>query len=387
MKRKIIWSFALLACLCCLPSAKTKAQTKNAAIIPGEVWKDTDGNPINAHGGGLLYHEGTYYWYGEYKKGGTILPEWATWECYRTDVTGVSCYSSKDLLNWKFEGIVLPAVKDDEKHDLHPSKVLERPKVIYNEKTKKFVMWAHVESADYSKACAGVAVSDSPTGTFTYVGSFRPNGAMSRDQTVFVDDNGKAYQFYSSENNATLYISELTDDYLKPTGRYTRNFVKQSREAPAVFKYNGKYYMLSSGCTGWDPNVAELAVADSIMGQWTTIGNPCTGPDADKTFYAQSTYVQQVYGKGNAYIAMRQLGPAYPMGRTRRLLCRQRNIPIEWQAVCHQSRRAALSTYPQSLLGPTHQAMQGTGHEHHLPLCILELPRISAGSVRLHRTE
>ena len=51
-------------------------------------------------------------------------------------------------------------------------------------------MWAHVESADYSKACAGVAVSDSPTGTFTYVGSFRPNGAMSRDQTVFVDDNG-----------------------------------------------------------------------------------------------------------------------------------------------------------------------------------------------------
>ena len=304
MKRKIIWSFALLACLCCLPSAKTKAQTKNAAIIPGEVWKDTDGNPINAHGGGLLYHEGTYYWYGEYKKGGTILPEWATWECYRTDVTGVSCYSSKDLLNWKFEGIVLPAVKDDEKHDLHPSKVLERPKVIYNEKTKKFVMWAHVESADYSKACAGVAVSDSPTGTFTYVGSFRPNGAMSRDQTVFVDDNGKAYQFYSSENNATLYISELTDDYLKPTGRYTRNFVKQSREAPAVFKYNGKYYMLSSGCTGWDPNVAELAVADSIMGQWTTIGNPCTGPDADKTFYAQSTYVQQVYGKGNAYIAM-----------------------------------------------------------------------------------
>lgn len=80
------------------------------------------------------------------KKGEPSCPN-GTWECYRTDVTGVSCYSSKDLLNWKFEGIVLPAVKDDEKHDLHPSKVLERPKVIYNEKTKKFVMWAHVESA------------------------------------------------------------------------------------------------------------------------------------------------------------------------------------------------------------------------------------------------
>ena len=165
-------------------------------------------------------------------------------------------------------------------------------------------MWAHVESADYSKACAGVAVSDSPTGEFTYLGSFRPNNAMSRDQTIFVDDDGRAYHFYSSENNATLYISELTDDYQRPSGRYTRNFVKESREAPAVFKRNGKYYMLSSGCTGWDPNQAELAVADSIMGEWKTIGNPCTGTDADKTFYAQSTYVQKVMGKKDMYIAM-----------------------------------------------------------------------------------
>ena len=106
----MIRSLALLVGLFCLLSVK--AQMANSSIVPGEVWKDTDGNPINAHGGGLLYHEGTYYWYGEYKKGKTTLPEWATWECYRTDVTGVSCYSSKDLLNWKFEGIVLPAVKD-----------------------------------------------------------------------------------------------------------------------------------------------------------------------------------------------------------------------------------------------------------------------------------
>ena len=277
---------------------------QNEYICPGEVWNDTDGNPINAHGGGVLYHEGTYYWYGEYKTGPTILPEGATWDCYRTDVTGVSCYSSKDLLNWKFEGVVLPAVKDDPNHDLHPSKVLERPKVIYNQKTGKFVMWAHVDSADYGKAAAGVAVSDSPTGPFEYLGSFRPNEAMSRDQTVFVDDDGKAYQLYSSENNATLYISQLTDDYLKPNGKFTRNFVKQSREAPAIFKHEGKYYIISSGCTGWDPNQAEIAVADSIMGPWKVLGNPCTGPDADKTFYAQSTYVLPVAGKKDAYIAM-----------------------------------------------------------------------------------
>ena len=255
--------------VCALLLPVSMQAQKNTAFIPGQVWNDTDGNPINVHGGGLLYHNGTYYWYGEYKKGKTILPDWATWECYRTDVTGVGCYSSKDLLNWKFEGIVLPAVKDDPNHDLHPSKVLERPKVVYNKKTGKFVMWAHVESADYSKACAGVAVSDSPVGPFVYQGSFRPNNAMSRDQTVFVDDDGRAYQFYSSENNETMYISLLTDDYLKPSGRFTRNFVKESREAPAVFKYNGKYYFSYS--TG-DTHLLCYATGDNPYGPFTYQG-------------------------------------------------------------------------------------------------------------------
>lgn len=298
---RLIFVFSTLLAAVTLGATAVAASPE---YVQGEKWLDTAGNPINAHGAGVLYHNGKYYLYGEYKKGETILPEWATWECYRTDVTGVSCYSSPDMATWTFEGIVLPAVVDDPEHDLHPSKVLERPKVVYNAKTGKFVMWAHVESPNYGKAAAGVAVSDSPTGPFTYLGSFRPNGAMSRDQTVFVDDDGKAYHLYSSENNATLHISELTDDYLQPTGRFTRNFIGQSREAPAVFKYDGKYYLLSSGCTGWDPNQAELAVADSIMGPWTVLGNPCTGPDADKTFYGQSTYVQPVYGKKGLYVAM-----------------------------------------------------------------------------------
>ena len=105
-----IIKFILLGVVCISLLPVSVHAQKYTEFISGEVWKDTDGNPINAHGGGLLYLNGTYYWYGEYKKGKTILPDWATWECYRTDVTGVGCYSSKDLLNWKFEGIVLPAV-------------------------------------------------------------------------------------------------------------------------------------------------------------------------------------------------------------------------------------------------------------------------------------
>jgi len=270
---------------------------------PKQVWYDTDGNAINAHGGGILKHGRTYYWYGEYKTGETTLPSWATWECYRTEAGGVSCYSSRDLLNWKFEGVVLKPDMNNPQSDLHPSKVIERPKVVYNARTQKFVMWFHAESADYSKACAGVAVSDSPTGPFSYLGSFRPNNSMSRDQTLFVDEDSICYQICSSENNQTIHINRLTEDYLRPDGVFVRRFVGMSREAPAVFKYNGRYYMLSSGCTGWDPNEAELAVADDIMGEWTVLGNPCVGNESDKTFYGQSTYIIPVNAKRGHFIA------------------------------------------------------------------------------------
>lgn len=80
----------------------------------------------------------------------------------QVDIIGVSCYSSKDLLTWKNEGIVLAAEESNETHDLHKLNVLERPKVIYNEKTGKYVMWMHIDDTNYTKASIGVAVSDYP---------------------------------------------------------------------------------------------------------------------------------------------------------------------------------------------------------------------------------
>ena len=89
---------------------------------------------------------------------------------------------------------------------------------------------------------------------------------------------------------------------------YTKQFEKlnnhESREAPAVFKYKGKYFLISSGCTGWECNEAVIAVADSIMGSWKAIGNPCKGKDGDKTFFTQSTFVLPVEGIKNAYVFM-----------------------------------------------------------------------------------
>jgi hypothetical protein len=225
------------------------------------------------------------------------------WDCWRADAGGVSCYSSNDLTHWKFEGVVLPSVPNNIASDLHHSQIIERPKVIYNDHTKQFVMWMHIDEPEYRKAHAGVAVSGSPTGPFQYLGSFKPNGQDSRDQTLFKDD-GRAYHICSSEWNKTLYISLLNDDYTQVSGVYTRNFIGESREAPAVFKRKGKYHIITSGCTGWDPNQAEYAVADSMLGQWTTAGNPCAGEDAENTFHSQSAFVLPVAGKKDHYIAM-----------------------------------------------------------------------------------
>ncbi|CAK8562524.1 unnamed protein product [Lathyrus sativus] len=264
-------------------------------FFPGRIWLDTDGNPIQAHGGCVLFDESssTYYWYGEYKDGPTYLANHNKGPA-RVDVIGVGCYSSKDLWTWKNEGIVLTAEKTNKTHDLHKSNVLERPKVIYNEKTRKYVMWMHIDSANYAKASIGIAISDTPIGPFEYLGSQRPHGYQSRDMTVFKDEDGIAYLIYSSEGNNVMHIGPLTENYLNVTSVMRRVFVGQRREAPAMFKHKGTYYMITSGCTGWAPNEALVHASDSILGTWETIGNPCVGGNIMfqvSTFLAQSAFV------------------------------------------------------------------------------------------------
>lgn len=289
---------------------------------PGEPWKDNHNVDINAHGGGILLHKNVYYWFGEHKtegKGGNVAN------------VGVHCYSSQDLYNWKDEGVALK-VSDDPQSDIAKGCILERPKVIYNAKTKKFVMWFHLElkGQKYSSARSGIAVADKITGPYTFLRSVRSNpgvwpvnapasfrdtttsltdfirdhekGQMQRDMTLFVDDDGKAYHIYASEENRTLQIAELTEDYLNHSGKYARAFPGRLMEAPAVFKKDGLYYFMGSGCTGWKPNAARSAVAPSIWGPWTELGNPCSGKDAELTYRSQSTYILPVAGKKNAYI-------------------------------------------------------------------------------------
>ena len=301
-------------------------QKKPKTIRSGELWYDTDGRHINAHGGGILKYNDTYYWFGEHKD-----------ERTSDALVGVMCYSSKDLVNWRNCGVALsvtdPAPGQDGQRrwgrrgattdsDIERGCILERPKVIYNPVTKKFCMWFHLElkGQGYNAARYGVAVADRPEGPYKFLYSQRANagtwpvegspldfdeylkrdfnpGQMSRDMTLFVDDDGKAYHIFSSEENYTLHIAELTGDYLHHTGRYTRVAPGGQNEAPAIFKHDGTYWMITSGCTGWAPNEARMFSAPSIWGPWTQHPNPCRGPKADKTFEGQSTFVLVVRGE------------------------------------------------------------------------------------------
>jgi beta-galactosidase len=256
---------------------------------PGELWHDEKGELINAHGGGIIHINNRYYWFGE-KRG-------------RGASEGVNVYSSDNLYTWKHEGLALSPASDTTS-DIRWGCVMERPKVIYNAATKKYVMWFHLElrGKGYSAARAGVAISDKVTGPYTFVHSFRPNGNMSRDMTLFKDGSKAAYLIYSSRDNYDLRITKLTDDYLNAT-EDDKMLFSNHREAPAIFTYKNKYYLITSGCTGWQPNKATIHTAASVWGPWEVLPyNPMAGPNADITFGGQSTYVLPLAGKENSFI-------------------------------------------------------------------------------------
>lgn len=246
---------------------------------------DTNGNKIEAHGGGMLFFNGYYYYYGENRK----------------DNIYVSCYKSKDLKEWEFAGNVITTETKQSSLNGYilglgtkEKKVnLERPKVIYNESSKTFVMWMHYENGvDYLDASAAVATSLFPTGPFTYHGHFKPLGYMSRDCTLFID-NGKAYFISASNDNKDLHIYLLGKDYLSIDRLVNKLFVGKLREAPSIFKKDGMIYILTSYCTGWFPNQCQYAYSSSLEGEFSELIN--IGDEV--TYKTQPTYILQVNDK------------------------------------------------------------------------------------------
>jgi len=230
---------------------------------------DEAGRVVHAHGGQILTVGGRYYWIGE----------------DRTERNKVSCYVSDDLVSWKFCNHILTLDSASGAHYVvtdptmempgHQAGIgigcnIERPKVVYNERTGRFVMWMHWERPDdYREARCAVAVCDTVDGDYTYLGSFNPIGCMSRDCTLFVDDDKSAYFISAARDNLDIHIYRLSEDYLSIDRLVRVLWPGQQREAPTMFKRNGIYYLLTSGCTGWAPNQSSYAWSRKIDGDWS----------------------------------------------------------------------------------------------------------------------
>lgn len=348
--------------------ATLTALTLNAQPTPDAdgLWPDDQGAHINCHGGNILRDaNGTYYWYGEHRV--ENLPG--------TTEDGIALYTSTDLRTWHNEGLVLRASADT-LSDISLGCIMERPKVVHNARTGKYVMLFHHElrGKGYAAARVAFAVADSPCGPFTFIRSLRPNagrwpadfkkadrkkalalkasdystwwtpewreaikdglflardmkgGQMSRDMTVYVDDDGRAYHIFSSEDNLTLQVAELTKDYLDYTGRYWRIAPSGQNEAPTIFKKNGYYWLITSGCTGWAPNRARAFKAQHITGPWEQLDSPTRGEGADKTFGSQGTHIMPDPSRPGEFLFMADIWTPKRLSHSRHLW-----IPITFE--------------------------------------------------------
>lgn len=268
------------------------------SIRPGKVWLDTEGKRIQAHGGSLLYENGTYYWYGENKEKTTGEDAVLHW--------GIKCYASKDLYNWEDQGIIIPPDTEDENSSLHPTSKMERPHIIYNKNTKKYVCWIKVINQGGSQT-ETVLTADRLLGPYIKVKEgIKPLGMNAGDFDLAVAEDGKAY-YYFERIHSEIICADLTVDYTDVTGFYSTHFPHPAppyvREAPAHFLRKGKHYLLTSGTTGYLPNPSEAAVGDTWHGPFYVLGDTHPEDTSRTSYHSQISSVFKVPGKKELYIA------------------------------------------------------------------------------------
>jgi len=249
----------------------------SGVVKPGDPWVDNRGLRIQAHGGGITLWGGTYYWFGEDRT-----------PANDPDKRYVACYSSRDLVHWKFRRQVL-ALSDPE--HLGPHWVLERPKVYPNQSTHQFVLYAHLDDAPYKLARVMVAVSNRIDGDYRFVRSYRPLDQESRDIGQFIDDDGSAYLIFESRPTKGFFIAKLTADYMNVE---KTAFVPAPLEGCALVHVGSVYYVMGSHMTGWRPNPNVYATASSLAGPWTEFKN--LAPPEANNYQSQSTMLVKVAG-------------------------------------------------------------------------------------------
>ena len=270
------------------------------AIRPGQPWLDTKGNRIHAHGGSIFYEDGTYFWYGENKERSTSLSGIWHW--------GIRCYSSTDMYNWTDRGLIIPPNEHDITSVLHPTKAVDRPHIIRNPRTGKYVCWIKVMGTGHTQLST-VLVADSLLGPYEIVRTgIRPLGMNAGDFDLVVEPtDGKAY-YYFERVHSELICADLTDDYLDVTGYYSTHFPRVQppdvREAPAYFRRRGDHFLLTSGTTWYYPNESEVAIAPSFHGPFTVLGNPHPADASHTSYRSQISSVFRHPHKKDLYIAL-----------------------------------------------------------------------------------
>ena len=272
---------------------------KYNSIRPGRIWLDTNGKRIQAHGGGIICVDDKFYWYGENKE--KTINYHGIWHW------GVRLYSSTDLYNWTDEGIICRPETDDKDSPLHPESKMDRPHILHNEKTGKYVMWMKIMGPNDIQYMV-VAQADSIKGPFLIVNKkIHPGGMNSGDFDLVKLDDGKAYIVFDRVHYDMIAMT-LTDDYLDTTVEYSEHYYRRCppyvREAPAVFFRKGKGFIFTSGTTSYFPNQSEIATFDNLHGEWTVLGDPHVDDKKHTSFDSQICSVFKHPKIDDLYIAM-----------------------------------------------------------------------------------
>jgi Glycosyl hydrolases family 43 len=270
------------------------------AIRPGTPWFDTEGKLIHAHGGSIITVDGTFYWYGENKE--RTSPGNGIWHW------GIRCYSSDDLVTWRDRGLIIPPVEDDPSSPLHPAQQVDRPHIIWNARTRKFVCWIKV-MGEHPVQRSTVLVADTLLGPYRIVREWlTPLGMNAGDFDLVVDPTDSRAYYYFERVHSELICADLTDDYTDVSGFYSTHFPRRQppfvREAPACFRRRGRHYLITSGTTGYLPNPSEVATAPTYHGPWTILGDSHPADPTRTSFHSQISSVFRHPTKQDLYIAL-----------------------------------------------------------------------------------
>lgn len=274
-------SLALLA----FPTpAYAKTYRRYDAIHSGTPWFDQRGLPVSAHGAGIIRDGSTWYLFGEAHRDMTNA------------FAGFNCYSSKDLVNWRFERVALPVQPSGA---LGPQTVGERPKVMRSPATGEYVMFMHADAIDYRGPFVGYATARHVTGPYVFRGPLLFDGKPIRkwDMGAFQDDDGAGYVLLHGGD-----IYRLADDF-RSVRQHVNKAMAEGFESPAMFRKDDTYYFLGSNLTGWERNDNYYFTASTLRGPWTRHGP--IAPPGTLTWNSQVTFVLPVRGRhGTTYMFM-----------------------------------------------------------------------------------